>query len=163
MCQPQSTAYNHFMTPEGSFPSARSDAFRADRQRSEMLANEQAGLSRDNRDDLAAALHARRELGPEYDAAFAESLAERIDQTIEARLHGSARSRTDIEHVYLLKIQQENARGERKVSTAIACVSLGVSIPLSGIAAGLQSLPFLVIVWTGIVMINMAYALRRRG
>jgi hypothetical protein len=148
------------MTPEGSFPSPRSDGSRTVRQRADRLANEQAGLARE---DLAAALEARRELGPEYDAAFAESLMERLDQTIEARLHGSARSRTDLEQAYLLKLQQDNAKGERKVSVAIACVSLGVAIPLSGIAAGLNSLAFLVIAWTGIVMINMAHAMRRRG
>jgi hypothetical protein len=148
------------MTPEGSFPSSRSDGFRTARQRADRLANEQAGLPRE---DLAAALEARRELGPEYDAAFAESLVERIDETIEARMHGSARSRTDLEQAYLLKLQQDNAKGERKASVGIACVSLGVSVPLSGIAAGMHSLAFLVIIWTGIVMINMAHALRRRG
>lgn len=143
------------MTTHGSFPSPS----RAGRQRGDRLANEQAGLPRE---DLAAALEARRELGPDYDAAFAESLVERIDQTIEARLNGPQRSRTDLEQAYLLKLQQDNARGERKVSVAVACVSLGVSIPLSGIAAGMHSLAFLVIIWTGIVLINMAHALRRR-
>lgn len=124
------------------------------------LANEQAGLARE---DLAAALQARRELGPDYDAAFAESLVERIDQTIEARLHGGTPPpHTHLEQAYLLKLQQDNARGERKVSVGIAVVSLVAAIPLSGIAAGVNSLAFLVIVWTGIVLINMAHAIRRR-
>ncbi|RCV50250.1 hypothetical protein [Marinitenerispora sediminis] len=38
------------------------------------------------RDEVAAALKAGRELGPEYDDAVASSLAERLDQTIDARI-----------------------------------------------------------------------------
>jgi hypothetical protein len=162
MCRASTRAYNQFMTPDGSFSSPRSGASRAGAQRVDRLANEQAGLPRE---DLAAALQARRELGPDYDAAFAESLVERIDQTIEARLHGggSPQGHTPLEQAYLLKLQQDNARGERKVSVGIAVVSLIASIPLSGIAAGMHSLAFLVIIWTGIVLINMAHAIRRHS
>ncbi|HEU5161108.1 MAG TPA: hypothetical protein VFU43_29190 [Streptosporangiaceae bacterium] len=113
------------------------------------------------RDDLAAALQARRELGPDYDAAFAESLAERVDQTIQARL-AAARAVPSADPGRREAYERANAAGERKVTTAIACVSLGVSIPLSGIAAGMHSLAALVIIWTGIVLVNLANALRRR-
>jgi hypothetical protein len=112
------------------------------------------------RDDLAAALQARRELGPDYDAAFAESLAERVDQTIQARLaafHGRPATEPDV------RLRSDRAAaGERRVAITVACVSLGVSIPLSGIAAGMHSLAALMVIWTGIVLVNMAYALRRR-
>lgn len=160
MCRAPAATYNQLMTPNGSFSSPRSGAYRAGAPRVDRLANEQAGLPRE---DLAAALQARRELGPDYDAAFAESLVERIDQTIEARLHGGSPSaHPNLEQAYLLKLQQDNARGERRVSVSIAVVSLIASIPLSGIAAGMHSLAFLVIVWTGVVLINMAHAIRRR-
>lgn len=114
------------------------------------------------RDDLAAALQARRELGPDYDAAFAESLVERVDQTVQARLAAARGAPLDIDPVTLHAYDRANAAGERKVTVAIACVSLGVSIPLSGIAAGMGSLAALMIIWTGIVMVNLANALRRR-
>lgn len=115
------------------------------------------------RDDLAAALQARRELGPDYDAAFAESLAERVDQTIAARLDAARGISHKDDPAAWRAVDRVNAAGERKVTITIACVSLGVSIPLSGIAAGMNSLPALLIIWTGIVMVNMANALRRRS
>jgi hypothetical protein len=149
------------MTTEGSFSTPHPGTSRAaGRPRAAGFANEPTRLPRE---DLTAALDARRELGPDYDAAFAESLVERIDQTIEARLSGSGRRHGDFEQAYLLKLQQDNAKGERKVTVAIACVSLGVSIPLSGIAAGMDSLAFLVIIWTGIVLINLAHVVRRHS
>jgi hypothetical protein len=113
------------------------------------------------REDLAAGLQARRELGPEYDAAFAESLLERVDETIQARLGGRPVPRSELEQTALLRLEHENARGERKASVGIAVVSLIASIPLTGIAAGMHSFGFLVIVWTGLVMINLAHAVRR--
>jgi hypothetical protein len=113
------------------------------------------------REDLAAGLQARRELGPEYDAAFAESLLERVEETIEARLGGRQVPRSELEQVTVMKLDNENARGERKVTVSIAVVSLIASIPLTGIAAGMHSFGFLVIIWTGIVMINLAHAVRR--
>jgi hypothetical protein len=115
------------------------------------------------RDDLAAALQARRELGPDYDAAFAESLVERVDQTVAARLAAAGRPASPGDDpVAARAYERANADGERKVTITIACVSLGVSIPLSGIAAGMHSLAALLIIWTGIVMVNLANALRRR-
>jgi hypothetical protein len=114
------------------------------------------------RDDLAAALQARRELGPDYDAAFAESLAERVDQTIAARLAAGRGTPLGDDPAVRHAYDRDTAAGERRVTIAIACVSLGVSIPLSGIAAGMHSLAALMIIWAGIVMVNLANSLRRR-
>jgi len=114
------------------------------------------------RDDLAAALQARRELGPDYDAAFAESLAERVDQTLQARLAAYQSPPPGLDPMRREAYEHSNAAGERKVTVAIACVSLGASIPLTGIAAGMNSLAAMLIIWTGIVMVNLASALRRR-
>jgi hypothetical protein len=113
------------------------------------------------REDLAAGLQARRELGPEYDAAFAESLLERVDETIQARLGGRQVPRSELERIALLKLENENARGERKVTVSIAVVSLIASIALTGIAAGMPSFAFLMVVWTGLVMINLVHAVKR--
>ncbi|RFU36973.1 hypothetical protein DZF91_35385, partial [Actinomadura logoneensis] len=40
------------------------------------------------REDLVAGLAARRELGPDYDAAFAEVIAARIEEQLAARQAG---------------------------------------------------------------------------
>ncbi|MFD0533827.1 hypothetical protein ACFQY7_08605 [Actinomadura luteofluorescens] len=37
------------------------------------------------RDDLTAAMAARRELGPDYDDAFIETVVDRIEETLDAR------------------------------------------------------------------------------
>jgi hypothetical protein len=99
------------------------------------------------RGDLAASLAARRELGPDYDAAFVEAVAERIQQaTIATRRPMSA----------------ETEKGERAVAVTVACVSLGVSIPVTAIAAVQAGLAGLVVVWLAIATINVAFALRPR-
>jgi hypothetical protein len=98
------------------------------------------------RGDLAASLAARRELGPDYDAAFVEAVAERIQQATVTRR----------------PISSETEKGERAVALTVACVSLGVSIPVSAIAAVQTGLAGLVVVWLAIAVINVAFALRPR-
>ncbi len=98
------------------------------------------------RDDLAASLAARRELGPDYDAAFADAIAARIEQSAVAR-----RSATAAED-----------RSERAVAVTVVCVTLGVSIPTTAIAATQAGLAGLVVVWLALVAINVAFALRPR-
>ena len=98
------------------------------------------------RGDLAASLAARRELGPDYDAAFVDAVAERIQQATATRR----------------KMSVETEKGERAVTVTIACVSLGVSIPVTAIAAVQAGLAGLVVVWLAIAVINVAFALRPR-
>jgi len=98
------------------------------------------------RDDIAATLAARRELGPDYDAAFVDAVAERIERA-------SATRRPII-------VEQE--KGERAVALTVACVSLVVSIPVTAIAAIQAGLAGLAVVWLALAVINVAFALRPR-
>lgn len=98
------------------------------------------------RDDIAASLAARRELGPDYDAAFVEAVAERIERGVAARR----------------PVVAENDKAERAVTLTVVCVSLGVSIPVTAIAASQAGLSGLLIVWLSLVAINVAFALRPR-
>jgi hypothetical protein len=98
------------------------------------------------REDLAASLAARRELGPDYDAAFVDAVAERIQQASAVRRPVTA----------------EIEKGERAMALTVACVSLGVSIPVSAIAAIQTGLAGLTVVWLALVAINVAFALRPR-
>ena len=98
------------------------------------------------RDDLAASLAARRELGPDYDAAFVEAVAERIERASAARR----------------PVIAEIDKGERAMALTVVCVSLGVSIPVSAIAATQTGLAGLLVVWLSLVAINVAFALRPR-
>lgn len=101
------------------------------------------------RDDLAAAMAARRELGPDYDDAFVETVVERLQESMEIRKAPAAKPRPAREG------------GGQKMSVTI--VSLVVAIPLTAIAAGTSGIPGLLIAWAGLVLINVAYALRPRA
>ena len=108
------------------------------------------------RDDLQATLDARRDLGPEYEAALVESFVERLDATITARV------RAELDH-------HGAAPGKRAAPGAamipIALGSMGIGIPLTAIAAGNAGLVGLTITWLAIVVINVAAAaaIMRRG
>jgi hypothetical protein len=98
------------------------------------------------REDLAASLAARRELGPDYDAAFVEAVAERIERAVAARRPAAA----------------ENDKAERAMALTVVCVTLGVSIPVTAIAADQAGLAGLLVAWLALVAINVAFALRPR-
>ncbi|MBO2450183.1 hypothetical protein J4573_23975 [Actinomadura barringtoniae] len=113
------------------------------------------------RDELKAALAARQELGHEYDDAFVESLAERIEQTLAVRAAG---------HPYPAAYPAPPAPGPRRASygggadLALAIISMVAAIPLSAIAVVNAGTGGLFIVLTAIVLINFAHVLRpRRG
>lgn len=107
---------------------------------------------RHHRGDIEAALAARRELGPDYDDAFADAVAERIEAALYDRPRSShPRTRSPAEGV-----RNGNAGG-----VAIALASLAAAIPLTAIAANFLGLSGVLLTWAGIVMINIAHALRR--
>ncbi|MBC6462641.1 hypothetical protein [Actinomadura sp. HBU206391] len=102
--------------------------------------------------DLTAAFAARQELGPDYDAAFIESVVDRVEQTIDARLGTQVPARTERDH--------HAAKDERGASIAVLCISLAAAVPLTAIGVANAGLPGLLLSWGGIVMINLVYALR---
>ncbi|MFI0446455.1 hypothetical protein [Actinomadura sp. 6N118] len=113
------------------------------------------------RDDLAAALAARRELGPDYDDAFIESVVDRIEQTFDARMAGQPRPVPG--PAYAPPLPQRTGTGGG-ADLALAIVSLVAAIPLSAIAVVNEGMGALIIVWFSIVAINVAHAMRpRRG
>jgi hypothetical protein len=96
-------------------------------------------------DEIAAALRASRELGPEYDEAVAASLVERIDGTVEARVrhHMAAQARTET---------TKTGMPSNTVRFVLSLVCLGVSIPVSGITAALGDPASLPLVWLGLAL-----------
>lgn len=95
------------------------------------------------RDELAASLAARRELGPDYDAAFVEAVADRLEAGRIARI------RTE--------------REQSKMSLVMPCLSLLVAIPVSIVAVVQSGVAGLFVVWLALTVINVAYAVRSRG
>jgi len=113
----------------------------------------------ETRRDIEAALAARRELGPEYHDSIAAGLAERVEQLAAFRM-------AELRHEAQIREQEakeeQSTRGQR---LALAIVSLGVGVPITGIAATTvePALLGVLISWAGIVGVNVAAGLRRRS
>ena len=97
------------------------------------------------RDEARAALAARRELGPEYEDELVEAFAEKVERRL------AKRDRAELAH-------DEDRRG---ISFVAALVSLGCGIPITAIALSGGGIPALVVVWTAIVLVNIALARAR--
>lgn len=96
-------------------------------------------------EEIAAALRASRELGPEYDEAVAASLVERVDDTIEERVK---------HHVARQMGATESRKGvaSNTVRMVLALVCLGISLPATAIVAALLEDPGAVVaVWVGLI------------
>jgi len=105
----------------------------------------------DQRRDLQAAVEARRELGPEYEPQLIESFLERLDRDIDQRLDARVSGH-----------RPHPGPGRTNTSIPIALGSLGLGIPLSGIAGGTGGLGGLLAAWAGIVAVNVAHAWGQR-
>lgn len=95
------------------------------------------------REEARATLAARRELGAEFDDQLVDQFVEKVERRLEERQRTPAR--------------QERGKG----TFELAVVSMIVGIPLSGIGAGISGLAGLFVVWAGIVLVNLVFALRR--
>lgn len=96
--------------------------------------------------DIAAALRAGRELGPEYDDALAASLVERIDDAIDTSV------RRHLDH------RQSENKGKvgvpsNTVRMVMSLVCLGVSIPITAITAAMVGGGVAIAaVWLGLIL-----------
>ncbi len=104
------------------------------------------------RDDIQAALEARRELGPEMEPAVVDAFVERMERAIEARVDAR------LAQSGARPAASRDVRGGSELTLAI--VSLGVAIPLTAISAATAGFFAVLVVWLGLVGINWAYSQR---
>ena len=103
------------------------------------------------REELAAAIATRMELGermePEVLDAFLarieSAVVTRVDERVEAHLRGPVQRR-------------RREKQSREVGLPVAICSLVFGIPLSAIAAGTTGLAGLIVAWAGIAAVNIA-------
>ncbi|AWS42889.1 hypothetical protein [Streptosporangium sp. 'caverna'] len=113
----------------------------------------------DIRQDMRATIEARRELGPEYEAALVESFVERLDQSIAHRVRAEMHAAGAPPRP---PAPQQKRRGNPSIPIALG--SMGIGIPLTAIAAQEAGTAGLLLAWVGIVAINLAHAIgNRRG
>ncbi len=111
--------------------------------------------------ELDATLHARRDLGEEYESALVDSFLEKVDQRIDGAVERRVRRQ-------LAEQQMQAARDSRSPRVTdswgerfgFGIVSLVLAVPLSAIGAGTARLPGLLVAWAGIVGVNFVQALR---
>ncbi|MEO3976355.1 hypothetical protein [Streptomyces sp. CAU 1734] len=122
--------------------------------------------------ELDATLHARKELGDEYESALIESFLEKVENRLDGTVDRRVRRQ-------LAERQMVVARGTRPPQElsdpnfgerfGFGIVSLILAVPLSAIGAVNADLPGLVVVWAGIVGVNAVHSgigfswLRRGG
>ncbi|MGX1671641.1 hypothetical protein [Streptomyces sp. NPDC055400] len=112
--------------------------------------------------ELDATLHARRELGEEYESALVDSFLDKVEQ----RLDGAVDRRVRRQLAEQQMVVARGARSPRGDSDSwgerfgFGVVSLVLAIPLSAIAVVNADLPGLLIAWTGIVGVNALHAVR---
>ena len=106
------------------------------------------------REEAEAVLGARRELGPEMEPAVIDAFVDRVERAIDERMRDRpARTGPGAPHA---------SRGSSSNQLALAIVSLGISIPLTAITLSSPGGAFaFLIVWMGIVAVNVAHAMRR--
>jgi len=120
-----------------------------------------AGRDTELKKELDATLHARRELGEEYDSALVESFLEKVDQRIDGAVERRVRRQFAEQQMSAARDSRSPAStdswGER---FGFGIVTLVLAIPLSAIAATNAHLPGLLVTWAGIVGVNTIHAFR---
>ena len=86
------------------------------------------------RDEVQSAVEARRELGPDYEDHIVDALVDKIERRLAER--------------------QPSGFDPRMLPIALG--SLGLAIPLTAIAASNVGLAAVIVVWIGIVFVNLA-------
>ncbi|MFD4857841.1 hypothetical protein [Streptomyces atratus] len=111
--------------------------------------------------ELDATLHARSELGSDYESALVESFLEKVEQRLDTTLDRRVRR-------HLAEQQVSVARGARPPQPmgnfgeryGFGIISLILAIPLSAIGAAAAHTGGLVVAWLGIVAVNAVHAAR---
>ncbi|MFF0445545.1 hypothetical protein ACFYT4_03830 [Streptomyces sp. NPDC004609] len=110
--------------------------------------------------ELDATLHARRDLGEEYESALVESFLEKVEQRLDGTVDRRVRRQ-------LAEQQMVVARGTRPPQATdpnfgerfgFAIISMILAIPLSAIGVVQAGIEGLVVTWLGIVGVNTVHA-----
>ncbi|CAM5633108.1 Integral membrane protein OS=Streptomyces alboniger OX=132473 GN=CP975_14130 PE=4 SV=1 [Streptomyces alboniger] len=112
--------------------------------------------------ELDATLHARRELGEEYNSALVDSFLGKVEQRLDGTIDRRLRR-------HMAEQQMVVARGARSPGPAVdswgdrfgfGVISLILAVPLSAIGVANAGMPGLLTTWAGIVAVNVAQAAR---
>ncbi|MEU9101456.1 hypothetical protein [Streptomyces sp. NPDC048361] len=114
--------------------------------------------------ELHATLHARRELGPDYESALLDSFLEKVEQRVDGSVDRRVRRQLAEQQMVVARGGRpsrggsESHFGER---FGFAMISLILAVPLSAIGGVNGGLKGLVVTWCGIVAVNAVHAVHR--
>jgi hypothetical protein len=112
----------------------------------------------DLKKELDATLHARRELGDEYDSALVDSFLAKVEQRLDGAVDRRVRRQLAEQQMVVARSSSSgpptgSGWGERY---GFSVISMVLAIPLSAIAVVNAGLPGLFVTWAGIVGVNGA-------
>lgn len=113
----------------------------------------------DMKKELDATLQARKDLGPEYEAALVESFLARVDGQISRQVR---REVAWAERDTAREVAPRKGKKFRRHGNFLPVASLVFAIPLSAIGAVNDQLAGLLVTWAGIVGVNVASAWSQR-
>jgi hypothetical protein len=109
------------------------------------------------RDDLTAAVGARRELGPDYEDAVLDGFLARLDRQMQERVDATVAERFSSG-----ERRGESGPARRDPGLTLGIVSVIAGIPVTAITTGTEELAALIVAWGGIAAVNVAHAWGRR-
>jgi hypothetical protein len=124
----------------------------------------------ETRDDLRAAVAARRDLGEEYEPEVIDAFMDRLDARIAGRVDQelAARSATGpYQNPYQNQHQPAQVplaphKGD-SAATWVALASLVLGVPITAIATENAGIFGAMVAWAGIATVNVAHAIGRWG
>ncbi|MEE1808354.1 hypothetical protein [Streptomyces sp. BE133] len=111
--------------------------------------------------ELDATLHARSELGSDYESALVESFLEKVEQRLDTTLDRRVRRHLAEQQVSVARgVRPPQPMGNFGERYGFGIISLILAIPLSAIGAAAAHTGGLVVAWLGIVAVNAVHAAR---
>ncbi|MEU9830759.1 hypothetical protein AB0D67_04370 [Streptosporangium sp. NPDC048047] len=107
-------------------------------------------------DELRAAVEARRELGPEYEDSLIEGFLDKMGQEIDRRVEEQVAARVPQRQPKAPGVRPGVDAGQR-LALAIVSIVLGVGSTVAFAVTGANGGP-MILVWIGIVVVNIAFA-----
>ncbi|AZK98407.1 MULTISPECIES: hypothetical protein [Streptomyces] len=112
--------------------------------------------------ELDATLHARRELGEEYESALVDSFLEKVEQRVDGTVDRRVRRQLAEQQMVVAR----GARPQQPVDSnfgerfGFGIISMILAVPLTAIGVVNAGFKGLVVAWLGIVGVNFVHAAR---
>jgi hypothetical protein len=122
------------------------------------------------REDLRAAVGARRDLGEEYEPEVIDAFMDRLDARIAGRVDQELAARAGtVPYEYQYQTQYQTApvpqvphKGD-SAATWVALASLVLGVPITAVATDNAGIFGMMVAWAGIATVNVAHAIGRWG